>query len=712
MNKIHKRLAFLAFFAFAASFVAASATRADEGMWLYSNPPLKQIKEKYGIELSPELLENLQKSSLRFATYGSASFVSSDGLIMTNHHVGLRTVTSLSTKENNLVLNGFKAEKYEDELKCPGLQLLLLDQIKDVTAQVEESTANAATDKEKEEARNACIKKLEEDGKAETGLTCKVVTLYQGGLYHLYCYKEFNDVRLVFTPEESIGFFGGDPDNFEYPRYNLDVTFFRAYENDQPYHPEHFLKWSESGAADGDFVLVSGYPARTNRYNTIADLEDQRDVYYPYMMNKYRRRENAFSIFKSFSEENARRVGTDLFGIQNSRKNRGGILQGLQSSTLMQPKIDAENELRQKAKEQGVIDFNAGDPWAKIADAVNEFAGYFVAYDLLQANEAFYGNQEVRRARAIVRYAEQAAKADADRDDSFKGDKLEARKKELLDKRSDSYLDVDAVKLADSLSMLYELSTPAEGGRALGKQIIPQDQFNAIFGGLSPKGRANQILKESKVFDTDFVNALLDGGLDAVNASDDPAIQIARVVNPLGAELAERQQKVEEIKRQEYAKIAKARFQIYGTDVYPDATFTLRLTYGKACGYKNDEGVEYPFATNVQGAYDHAAEHNYADPYDLAQSWRDAEAENRSPKESLLNFVTTNDIIGGNSGSPAVNEKGEIIGLIFDGNVYSLVANFTFEDVQARAVLVHSQALRDVIRQVYQLPKLADELGK
>ena len=429
-------------------------------------------------------------------------------------------------------------------------------------------------------------------------------------------------------------------------------------------------------------------------------------------MNKYRRRENAFSIFKSFSEENARRVGTDLFGIQNSRKNRGGILQGLQSSTLMQPKIDAENELRQKAKEQGVIDFNAGDPWAKIADAVNEFAGYFVAYDLLQANEAFYGNQEVRRARAIVRYAEQAAKADADRDDSFKGDKLEARKKELFDKRSDSYLDVDAVKLADSLSMLYELSTPAEGGRALGKQIIPQDQFNAIFGGLSPKGRANQILKESKVFDADFVNALLDGGLDAVNASDDPAIQIARVVNPLGAELAERQQKVEEIKRQEYAKIAKARFQIYGTDVYPDATFTLRLTYGKACGYKNDEGVEYPFATNVQGAYDHAAEHNYADPYDLAQSWRDAEAENRSPKESLLNFVTTNDIIGGNSGSPAVNEKGEIIGLIFDGNVYSLVANFTFEDVQARAVLVHSQALRDVIRQVYQLPKLADELGK
>ncbi len=712
MTKQHACAALVALVALTALFAGSNALRADEGMWLYSNPPLKQIQEKYGVELSPELLENLQKSSLRFASYGSASFVSSNGLIMTNHHVGLRTVTSLSTKENNLVEKGFKAEKYEDELKCPGLQLLCLEEIVDVTEQVEAASANATNEEESASARAECIKKIEKDASAEKGLKCTVVTLYQGGLYHLYCYKEFNDVRLVFTPEESVGFFGGDPDNFEYPRYNLDVTFFRAYENDQPYRPKHYLKWSEKGAMDGDLTLVSGHPARTNRYNTIADLEYQRDVYYPHMMEKYRRRENAYTIFKSTSTENARRIGTDLFGIQNSRKNRGGILQGLQSANLMQPKIDAENELRQLAKERGVIDFEQGDPWENIAKAVNEWSGLYLAYDLLEANEAFFGCSHVKRGRAIVRYALETAKPEEERKDNFKGDELQARKNELLGGSGEAYDDIVMMKLSDSLSMLYELSRPVEGGRALGNVTIKQDDFNLIYGGLSPKARALQILKESQVYNKEYVEPLLDGGLDALKASTDPAIQIALAIEPICGDLRDVNKRVEEVKRQEYTKIAKARFAVYGTDVYPDATFTLRLSYGKACGYPNDEGVQYPYATNVQGAYDHAAEHNYEDPYDLAQSWRDAEAEGRAPKESLLNFVSTNDIIGGNSGSPAVNANGEIIGLIFDGNVYSLIGNFAFEDVQMRAVLVHSQAIRDVVRDVYQLPQLADELGK
>ncbi|MBQ9875018.1 MAG: S46 family peptidase [Thermoguttaceae bacterium] len=706
-----KKTALLAFLALGLIF-AANGARADEGMWLYTNPPVKQMKEKYGVDITPEQLEHLQKSCLRFATYGSASFVSADGLILTNHHVGLRTVSSLSTKENNLVEKGFKAEKFEDELKCPGLQLVLLQEIVDVTAQVEESVANAKNEEESNAARVAKIKEIEEAANKEKGLSCKVIALYQGGLYHLYCYKEFNDVRLVFAPEESIGFFGGDPDNFEYPRYNLDITLFRAYENDKPYRPEHYLKWSEKGAMDGDFVLVSGYPARTNRFNTIADLEYQRDVYYPHMMSKYRRRETAYNVYKSIGAENARRIATDLFGIQNSRKNRGGILQGLQTETLMKPKTDAENELRKLAKERGTIDFSQGDPWDKIASAISEWSTVYVAFDLLEANEAFFGSKQIGRAKAIVRYVEEAAKPEEEREEAYKGEGLEKRKNELLSDDSSEYDEINVLKLGDSLSMLYELSRPCDGGRAIGSVVVPTAAFETIYGGVSPKARAIQILKNSKVLNKEFVQQVIDGGVDALEKSDDPAIQIAFAIEPICSNLRRFNKKVEEIKRIEYAKIAKARFAIYGDAVYPDATFTMRLTYGKACGYKTDEGADVPYATNVAGAYEHAAEHNYEDPYDLSESWRKANQEGRAPKESLLNFVTTNDIIGGNSGSPAVNAKGEIIGLIFDGNVQSLIGNFAYEDVQMRAVLVHSQAIRDVLRDVYQLPQLADELGR
>ena len=462
---------------------------------------------------------------------------------------------------------------------------------------------------------------------------------------------------------------------------------------------------------DGDLVLVSGHPARTNRFNTIADLEYQRDVYYPHMMNKYRRREVAYSILKSTGEENARRIATELFGLQNSRKNRGGILQGLESANLMQPKIDAENELRRLAKEQNVVDYSKGTR-GKISKSRRPMGWLVRRARSPENNEAFFGCSHIKRGRAIVRYALEMAKPEEERADAYKGDAAQTAKNDLLGGSGESYDDIVALKLSDSLSMLYELSRPVEGGRALGDVVIKQDDFDLIYGGHSPKARARQILKESQVYNNDYVEPLLNGGLDALKASTDPAIQIALAIEPICADLRDISKKVDEIKRREYTRIAKARFAVYGTDVYPDATFTLRLSYGKACGYPNDDGVMYPYATNVQGAYDHAAAHNFVDPYDLAQSWLDAEAEGRAPKESLINFVTTNDIIGGNSGSPAVNANGEVTGLVFDGNVYSLVGNFTFEDVQMRAVLVHSQAIRDVVRDVYQLPQLADELGK
>lgn len=711
MNRWIKRATTFAF-TLAAVGAAASSARADEGMWLFSNPPVKQMQEKYGVDVKPELLEHIQKSCLKFANSGSASFVSSDGLIMTNHHVGLSTVAGLSTKERNLVETGFYAENYEDEIKCPGLKLIALQEIVDVTEQVNAATKDCKSTKEADEARAKIFKKIEADAKAEKGLRCDVVPMYQGGQYHLYCYKEFTDLRLVFTPEESVGFFGGDPDNFGYPRYNLDVNFFRAYENDQPYHPEHFLKWSESGAQEGEFVIVAGHPARTNRFNTVADLEYQRDVYYTHTMNKYRRREVLYQTFGSFNDENKRRIATDLFRIQNSRKNRGGILLGLQTPELMQRKIDAEVELRKLAAEKNVVDMTGGDPWDNIAKMMYEWAPYYVAWDLLEAGEAI-SNPAVNRARAIVRYAMETAKADEDRAEAYKDAVIADRKKELAEPVKREDFDIETLKLGDNLSMLYEISQPVVGGRAIGAVVLRQETLDAIFGGVSPVARANDIVRNTKVCDAEFVNALVEGGLDAVKASDDPAIKLALAVAPIADDLRDLYATtVVEPSRQEYAKIANARFAVYGDSVYPDATFTLRLTYGKLAGYAEDDGTVRPFQTYVKGALDHAREHHFADPFDLAQSWVDAENENRAPLDAPLNFVTNQDIIGGNSGSPCVNANGEVVGLIFDGNIQSLVLNFIFDEVQARAVLVHSTGIRETVRSIYKAPKLADELGK
>ncbi|MCF0234454.1 MAG: S46 family peptidase [Thermoguttaceae bacterium] len=689
---------------------ATSELRADEGMWLFSNPPVKQIKETYGVDVTPEMLEHLQKSCLKFASSGSSSFVSSDGLIMTNHHVGLATVAGLSTKERDLVRDGFYAENREDEIPCPGVELIALEEIVDVTARVEEAIANAEPDKA-DLAKKEIFAAIQKEANAEKGLRCEVVALYQGGRYQLYCYKTFKDVRLVFTPEESVGFFGGDPDNFEYPRYNLDVTFFRVYEDGKPYKPEHFLSWSENGAAEGDLVLVAGHPARTNRFNTVADLEYQRDVYYPHILDKYRRNEIAYTIFSNTSADNARRIATALFRLQNSRKNRGGIINGLQSPRLMGEKIAAEAELRKIVAERNLLN-GAADPWDVVEKAMKNWGGYYAAWDLLEANEAF-SNATIARARGIVRYLAEAAKPEAERLPDYVDAKLEGARNGLLGNFSTDDADLALIKLNVGLSALYEISKPADGGRKIGECFIPQADFDAIFGGVSPKARAAQIVNNSKLGDREYREALLNGGFDALRDADDPAIQLALAVEPTARALAVKYAaEVVEPTRAAYALIAKARFDAYGEEVYPDATFTLRLSYGKAVGMTEDDGRQIPFQTEIAGAYAHAREHNCEDPYDLAKSWFDAEAAGVVPMNSALNFITTNDTIGGNSGSPAVNANGEVIGLLFDGNIQSLSGNFIYDDVQSRSVLVSSQGIRDAVRYIYNLPKLADELGK
>ena len=378
----------------------------------------------------------------------------------------------------------------------------------------------------------------------------------------------------------------------------------------------------------------------------------------------------------------------------------------------MQRKIDAENELRKLAAEKNVVDLSAGDPWDNIAKTTAEWAPYYVAYDLFEGGEAV-ACTVMNRARAIVRYAVETAKPDAERDAAYKEIALEDRRKELAEplKRDDA--DIEALKLGDNLSMLYELSRPVDGGRALGGVVVPQATLDAIYDGKSPTARATDVVLNTKLGDPEVQKALIDGGLEAVQASDDPAIKLALAISPLASDLRDMySKKVAEPLRQNYAKIAKARFAVYGDTIYPDATFTLRLTYGKVGGYTEDDGTVRPFETYVKGALDHAREHAFVEPFDLAQSWVDAEKEGRAPLDAPLNFVTDQDIIGGNSGSPCVNVDGEVVGLIFDGNIQSLVLNFIFDEVQARAVLVHSTGIREALRSIYKAEKLADELGK
>ncbi|MBQ1278712.1 MAG: S46 family peptidase, partial [Thermoguttaceae bacterium] len=471
-----------------------------------------------------------------------------------------------------------------------------------------------------------------------------------------------------------------------------------------------FLKWSDNGASEGDLVFVSGHPARTNRFNTVADLQYQRDVYYPHMMNKYRRREVAYQVFGSENDENGRRIATSLFRIQNSRKNRGGILNGLQTVALMQKKIDAENELRKLAAEKGLVDA-ANDPWAQVEAIMAGWRGRYLAYDLLEANEAFT-SATVAKARAIVRYVSEVAKPEAERLPAYRGDSLEGTRNGLLGGFGGD-ADIETMMLTDGLSMLYEYSKAVDGGRALDAVVIPQADFDGIFDGLSPKSRATQIVQKSQLKDRKFRESLVDMSWEDLQKSDDPAIRLALAVEPTARMLRDyNEAEVAGPSRAAYAKIAKIRFAVYGTEVYPDATFTLRLSYGKVAGYTEDDGTQVPFETKVSGAYEHAREHNFADPFDLSQSWLDAEAAGKAPMDAPLNLVTTNDIIGGNSGSPAVNSKGEVVGLIFDGNIESLVLNFTYDDEVSRAVLVHSTGIREVVRSVYDLPQVADELGK
>ena len=686
----------------ASVFGLALIASADEGMWLFSSPPLRQLKEKYQFEPTPQWLEHLQKASVRFNSGGSGSFVSPTGLCITNHHVGADALQKASSEQNNYLKNGFYAKTNAEEIKCADLELNVLMSTEDVTSQVNGAVKPGLNADQASAARGNVIAQIEKESKEKTGLRSDVITLYEGGAYHLYRYKRYDDVRIVFAPEQQMAFYGGDPDNFEYPRFDLDICIFRVYGNGQPAKIENFLKWNSYGPSDGELIFVSGSPGKTDRQLTLDDLADTRDRFLPYLLRMFNRREVLEMAYSERSFENARKARDDLFGDQNNRKRYDGYLAG-----LLDPQIWSLLQGREQKLHAGI----ASDPklrstteaYDRIKNAQSEIAKSAALYNYLEMERpkttayreprAFVSNL-FKYARLLVRAVDERAKPNGERIPEFRDSARESLELELFSTEP-IYDDYEILRLTDSLT-------------DFASQFGANDPLvQKVLAGKSPHSRAAELVSGTKLKNVAVRKDLYTKDAAALLAAHDPMIDLARLVDTPARNARKLHDAQEEIKKQAYSEIANARFAIEGTSSYPDATFTLRLSYGTVRAYEQD-GKHIPAFTDFSGLYQRSAEHNNKPPFDLPQRWIDKKSKLDS--STHFNFVSDADIIGGNSGSPVVNKDNEFVGIIFDGNIQSLVLDCIFTDKQARAVSVDSAAITEALRKVYDAKALADEL--
>jgi peptidase S46-like protein len=675
---------------------------ADEGMWLFNAPPLRQLKGKYNFEPTPQWLDHLQKASVRFNSGGSGSFVSENGLVITNHHVGADTLQKISSQEHNYLRDGFYAKTQTEEIKSTDLELNVLESIEDVTARVSGAVKSGMTPDQASAARSSAIAQIEKESKEKTALRSDVITLYQGGAYHLYRYKRYDDIRLVFAPEQQMAFFGGDPDNFEYPRFDLDICIFRVYENGHPARIDNFLKWNPRGPSNGELTFVSGSPGKTDRQLTLDELADTRDRYLPYVLRMFNRREVLELAYSARSFENARRARDDLFGDQNNRKRYDGYLAG-----LLNPEIWSQLQ----AREQKLRDAIMRDPklrstigaYERIKKAETEIAKRAPIYNYLEqerpitigyrAPRAFSGNL-FKYARLLMRAVDERAKPNGERIPEFRDSARESLELELFSTEP-IYDDYEILRLTDSLT---DFASQFGANDPLVQKVLARK---------SPHARAVELVSGTRLKDVGVRKNLYKGNPAALQGAHDPMIDLARLIDGPARTARKLYDAQEEIKKQAYSEIAKARFAIEGTNNYPDATFTLRLSFGTVRSYEQDS-KQIPAFTDFAGLYQRFAEHDNKPPFDLPQRWIDKKSNLNLTTH--FNFVSDADIIGGNSGSPVVNKANEFVGIIFDGNIQSLVLDCIYTDVQARAVSVDSAAITEAIRKVYGASALADEL--
>lgn len=664
---------------------------ADEGMWTFDNPPLKLLKNKYHFTPSQKWLDHVRLSSVRFMDGGSGSLVSPDGLVMTNHHVAVGQLQKISSEKVNYVKTGFYAATHDKELKSSDLEVNILMSMENVTAKVKASAKKGMNNEALQKARDAKIAAIEKESLTNTGLRSNVVSLYHGGEYWLYRYKKYTDVRLVFAPERQAAYYGGDFDNFTYPRYDLDVAFFRIYENGKPIKSPDYFKWNSKGATEDELVFVSGNPGSTDRLYTYDQLLYQRDYRYPLILKYISSWMKSLRAYAARGPEQNRRALVRIFGLANAEKAMTGEYNGLLDEKLMKKRKQAEDDFRAKINADPVLKEKYASAWDTMSELIKK------EQKVADKNmfQRLIGTSMGSNALRIVRYVTEVEKPDAERLSGYHEAQLPSLKFRMLSP-APIYPDFEISNFTWGL----KLSLDGLGRDDPFIKIVLKDQ--------APQKVAESLIQGSKLADVKFRKALIDGGIKAVNSSKDPLIVLALKIDPM---LRKNRKWLKKNIQSEMTpateKIAQARFDVYGKSTYPDATFTLRLSYGTVKGYPMN-GTKAPAKTTLYGLYDRSLGFNDADDYKLPQRFWDRQKD--LDLSTPVDFVSTCDIIGGNSGSPVINKKAEVVGLIFDGNIESLPGRFAYNIEKNRAVSVHTAYIIHALRKLYDAGKLANEI--
>jgi len=661
-------------------------------LWLLNGFPSDRVEKEHGFKPTKAWLDHVRLASVRLARGCSGSFVSPQGLIMTNHHCAHRCIEQISSAKKDYDAIGFSAAAVKDELKCPDMEINQLVDITDVTQRMAAAT-KGLSDKDYITAQKSEMSKIEKECASSDIVRCDVVSLYHGGMYHLYKYKRYQDVRLVFAPEFPIAFFGGDPDNFMFPRYDLDVSFVRAYENGKPAATKDFFPFSASGPKEGDLTFVSGHPGHTSRNLTVAELLYMRDHYFPARLLRLTEARGALYEFQKRGAEQKRMSTSTLFYVENGVKALKGMRSALVDPAVMGAKIQEEKALRARVEADPELKALCGNAWDAIAAAEVQAALLRKPYAYLEAGYGFWSDL-FNLARSFVRYGEEIGKPNDKRLREFVDSKLPGTKQSMLSP-APIFDEFEILTLTLSLTQMRE-------------ELGADDPFvKKVLGKQSPQELATALVKGSKIKDVKLRKQLLDGGKAAIDASRDPMIELARRLDPEARDIRTKvEEQVEAPINRNSELIAKARFKVFGTSVYPDATFTLRLSYGVVKGWQ-EGGTEVKPFTTMAGAFDRATG---KPPFALPATW--LKAKDKINGSTPFDFVTTNDIIGGNSGSPVINKEGEVVGLIFDGNIHSLGGDYYFDPAKNRAVAVDSAALIEALDKIYGAARLRDELKK